>query len=561
MAHFSPPASVVIPTRERPGYLAVTLASVAPQAARIHAEVLIVSDGPDPATAEVAARHGARVVSLPVPRGLNAARNAGVAAAGAELIVFLDDDVRAPEGWLDALLDGARSVPEVEVFGGPIHAQLEGGGPRACGREPPPITTLDLGDGDREVPYVWGANMAIRRRSFDRVGPFDEALQGRGDEEEWLRRHRAAGGRVRYLARAGLEHRRTAQDSTVAGLSRAAFALGRTARRNDVRKGEAPPVARELRVLAGCGWHAARRRCAFGIVMGAHCAGRLVEWWRPARATVAAEDFLSGASGQIVGSRAVARAATADALADAVALITLRAPRLRGACARGPQRRVLVLALEHAGAPNLLAAAQAELEGSRHAVEFLRAEVAGRGKFENLNRLLARTDQSGYDWLLVVDDDVAMPAGFLDSFLFLAERFALSLAQPAHRHRSHAAWAVTRRRASSVARQTSFVEIGPVSAFHRRTFEILLPFPELRVGWGLDLHWAAVAREHGWRSGVIDATPVLHRLRPIATSYDRSGAVAEAREFLRERPYLPAAEAARTLATYRGWRHPRAKRR
>ena len=97
----------------------------------------------------------------------------------------------------------------------------------------------------------------------------------------------------------------------------------------------------------------------------------------------------------------------------------------------------------------------------------------------------------------MIDDDVELPRGFLDRFLFLCERFSLTLAQPAHRLHSHAAWEVTRRRPGSVVRETSFVEIGPVTAFARASFEVLLPFPELRMGWGLDVHWAALAREHG----------------------------------------------------------------
>ena len=100
-----------------------------------------------------------------------------------------------------------------------------------------------------------------------------------------------------------------------------------------------------------------------------------------------------------------------------------------------------------------------------------------------------------HDWLLLIDDDVLLPRGFLDRFLFLAERFSLDLAQPAHRLSSHAAWPLTRRRPFSVVRETPFVEIGPVTAFSRRTFSTLLPFPELRMGWGLDAHWAALARE------------------------------------------------------------------
>jgi hypothetical protein len=153
----------------------------------------------------------------------------------------------------------------------------------------------------------------------------------------------------------------------------------------------------------------------------------------------------------------------------------------------------------------------------------------------------------------VVDDDVELPHGFVDRFLFLSERFSLLLAQPAHRLDSHAAWTVTRRRAGSVVHETSFVEIGPVTAFARATFADLLPFPPLRMGWGLDVHWAALAREHGWRCGVIDAVAIRHRAAPAAASYPRAEAIAEARAFLAERPYLSASEAQRVLTTHRRW--------
>jgi len=277
----SPSASIVIPTRDRPGYLGVALESVVPQARTAGAEVIVVDDGRDGIAAAVAGRHGARVVAAPPPGGLNRARNAGIAAARADLIVLIDDDVAAPPGWLNAILDGAASAPDADVFGGPIRAALEGGGPPSCGRETAPITTLDLGRADRDVEVVWGANMALRRRALDRAGPFDERLSGPGDEEEWERRYRAAGGRVRYVAAAGLQHRRTAADATVRALARAAYRQGRASRRCDLRKGEAPPLRAELRTLTGCVWHIAARRCANGLILTAHAAGRTREALRP----------------------------------------------------------------------------------------------------------------------------------------------------------------------------------------------------------------------------------------------------------------------------------------
>ncbi len=214
---------------------------------------------------------------------------------------------------------------------------------------------------------------------------------------------------------------------------------------------------------------------------------------------------------------------------------------------------MLVLGVERPERRALAAAIREELLRSRHDVELHTAGAHGRGKFENLNRLLAEHPVDGHDWLLVIDDDVELPRGFLDRFLFLSERFSLALAQPAHRLHSHAAWPVTRRRARSTVRETSFVEIGPVTAFASRTFPVLLPFPELRMGWGLDVHWAALAREHGWRCGVLDAVSIRHRAAPAGAAYERDAAVAEARAFLNGRPYISANEAARTVTTHRRW--------
>ena len=266
------------------------------------------------------------------------------------------------------------------------------------------------------------------------------------------------------------------------------------------------------------------------------------------------DDFLSGSSGEVSGVRAITSAIVVDALEDARRIAHLEPQRLRRVAIRSPRRRVLALAIERTDVPNLLPAARRELLRSRHDVTFASTPAGDRGKFENLNALLGDHPASDHDWLLVVDDDVSLPRGFLDVFVFLAERFDLRLAQPAHRRHSHAGWQVTRRRPGSVVRETRFVEIGPVFAFQAATFEALLPFPELRIGWGLDAHWSALASEHDWRLGVIDATAVRHGLRRVATAYDRQAAIAEGRGFLQRRPYVTASEAQTTLCVHRNWR-------
>jgi glycosyltransferase involved in cell wall biosynthesis len=86
--------SAIIPTQGRPALLACAVRSALRQT-WTRMEVVVVVDGPDPATAsllETFTDPRLRVVYLPERCGGAAARNAGVRAAGGEWIAFLDDD-------------------------------------------------------------------------------------------------------------------------------------------------------------------------------------------------------------------------------------------------------------------------------------------------------------------------------------------------------------------------------------------------------------------------------------------------------------------------------------
>ena len=288
--------------------------------------------------------------------------------------------------------------------------------------------------------------------------------------------------------------------------------------------------------------------------------------------------FLSGESGTVAGKKLTVTRTAADWACNAAALAALTGPRLDRLAATQAPRRVLVLAIYRPG--SLLARAVPRLRSDRHDVRFafgatgdpepaLAGEtavssLAGGGKFENLNRLLAVAPPAGdgtpasaappldgFDWLVVSDDDVELAPRFLDRFVALCERLALDVAQPAQTRRSHAAWRVTRRRPFSLARRTDYVEIGPVTIFSRRAAAELTPFPELRFGWGLDNHWGALARERGWRLGILDALPVRHESQKVASTYTHAEAIEEGRRFLAGRPYVTAEEAQRTLSTIR----------
>ena len=285
-------------------------------------------------------------------------------------------------------------------------------------------------------------------------------------------------------------------------------------------------------------------------------------------------EILSGDAGDVTHPWRLLKRTLGEAAFGAVDLALLTRARTDRLARAEPPRRVLVTGVYRPD--SLLPAALERLRSEDHEVHFVLgaveeadprladhtvAERLGGGKFENLNRVLAAAGNAGapaaapgdrdFDWLLVVDDDLRLPARFLDRFLAVCERFGLDLAQPAQTLRSHSAWRVTRRRPASLVRETRFVEIGPLTAFGRRPAAELLPFPELRYGWGLDLHWAAIAAERGWRLGVVDATPVRHESAVVGTAYRREDAEAEAAGFLADRPHLPARRAAEVVAVHR----------
>jgi hypothetical protein len=277
---------------------------------------------------------------------------------------------------------------------------------------------------------------------------------------------------------------------------------------------------------------------------------------------VSADDFLSGESGHVAGIRAVTRTTLHDRLLDLRLAFGSAGRAARSAS--GPPRKVLVSGIYGADVTRMTRTVD-ELRGSGHDVEITLgargttapeladltvADHLPGGKFENLNAVLADRDLGLRDWLIVVDDDVLLPKRFLDRFIAICEALDFALAQPAQTRRSHAAWNITRRRGGSVARETRYVEIGPVTAFRADAAAELFPFPPLRYGWGLDVHWAAVAGEQGWKLGIVDSLPVRHDRAPVAAGYSHEAAVAEARDFLRERPYIPADTAQQTVALH-----------
>jgi hypothetical protein len=162
-------------------------------------------------------------------------------------------------------------------------------------------------------------------------------------------------------------------------------------------------------------------------------------------------------------------------------------------------------------------------------------------KFDLINDI--SRDAAAFDYLLVCDDDVGFPAGFIDDYLGCVARLDLSLSQPARTLDSFIDHAITAWAPGLIGRVTRFVEIGPVVCVARRAFPRILPFDtRAPMGWGLDFVWPKLLEPDGLRLGIIDATPVSHVIRKPAQFYSRARSLEKMADLLKTLPHLPMTE-------------------
>jgi hypothetical protein len=127
------PVCVVIPAYNRAHLLERALSSVWAQTPALPAEVLVVDDGSDDETSEVAKRLGATVVRHPQNQGLSAARNTGLRSTSQPWVALLDTDDEWLPGHLAQLwrLRGEHAIvagaalrcgihPEYDRYHGPL---------------------------------------------------------------------------------------------------------------------------------------------------------------------------------------------------------------------------------------------------------------------------------------------------------------------------------------------------------------------------------------------------------------------------------------------------------
>lgn len=111
----SPSISVVIPVHNGGSVFEKCLAAVRRSTFGDY-ELIVVDDGSTDDSAHVAARHGARILSLQVKHGPACARNRGVEIAGGEIVLFVDADVAVHADTLEKVVRYFEAHPSVDAI-------------------------------------------------------------------------------------------------------------------------------------------------------------------------------------------------------------------------------------------------------------------------------------------------------------------------------------------------------------------------------------------------------------------------------------------------------------
>jgi glycosyltransferase involved in cell wall biosynthesis len=188
-------------------------------------EVVLVNDGSSDATPAVIARARARATRAfevvdQANAGLASARNAGIARARGERIIFIDDDVLPLPNFVEEHLRSHDRTPRNIVRGGAINVEN-------FDELPPPIWTLR----NYSANYFWTTNVSVPLATLRDIGGFNERFSEYGWEDiDVGLRLRFAGVRATFNPKALVYHYKPSpRASGVDAMVRQAGAQARTA--------------------------------------------------------------------------------------------------------------------------------------------------------------------------------------------------------------------------------------------------------------------------------------------------------------------------------------------
>ena len=225
-----PDLSVVVVNYNAGDYLGRCLGSIASSAGDVTLETLVVDNASRDGSADrVAAEHpGVRVIRNDVNRGFAAAANQGIAATDAPFVLLLNPDAEVSAGTLGALVKVARERASAGAIG-PLVRNPDGSlqpsarkvpglgealghaflGPFFPGNRWTRAYTMAGWDraSERDVEWISGSAMLLRREAIERTGGFDEGYFMYVEDVDLCARLRASGWRVLFSPEVEVVHR------------------------------------------------------------------------------------------------------------------------------------------------------------------------------------------------------------------------------------------------------------------------------------------------------------------------------------------------------------------
>jgi len=221
--------SIVIPTWNRKDTLEECLRSLVHAGSRVSTEWIVVDNGSEDRTAAwlAGAYPGILLIRNEKNLGFSRASNQGLRRATGRYVLLLNNDALVQPGTLENLVHFMDAHPEAGAAApslinpdGSLHVSacinyislksaLFGGFQLPAPLDkwiPPMALPLEAHSEVREVAWVPGTCLIVRRETFDRVGLLDENIFMYMEDMEWCYRIRQGGWKVFFVPGPGVIH-------------------------------------------------------------------------------------------------------------------------------------------------------------------------------------------------------------------------------------------------------------------------------------------------------------------------------------------------------------------
>jgi len=226
--------SIVIPVLNGGEDLRRLLEGIGRQAIDERVETVVLDSASTDGSAELAARHGARVELIPRAQfDHGATRNVGARLAAGDVLVFTSQDAYpAAEDWLACLVGALRSDDSVAgVYGRQLPHEDAAAAEQyflefLYGPDPRHQRACDRSELTMDSTLFSNANSAIRRSVWEKFPFVDDIIMS--EDQEWSASVLLAGWRMGYEPRAAVRH---SHPYTIASAFRRFFDSGVSAER------------------------------------------------------------------------------------------------------------------------------------------------------------------------------------------------------------------------------------------------------------------------------------------------------------------------------------------